>query len=248
MSTQMLRIQTYTATSAQGVLGEANREAGYIAHIEIPNEPLWMMGSAQAVKTAQSAYMQTPTSYKHKSGKLLQRKKRKNHRCLTAGFASWPTPISSLRNNRNEAQLVKKWCQKLELWLLEQFGENLKGLVAHKDEGYFHLHFFVIGDANRIHPGLKQEFLNGQRLTSGKERHKNHVSGLCSFLDSYHQNVGAEFGLARKSENPRGPRIADRALATRLLKLEKKVAEIGDPNLLRELNNLYSAATFRTQL
>jgi hypothetical protein len=71
------------------------------------------------------------------------------------------------------------------------------------------------------------------------------VAGLREFLDAYHDTVGKQFGLRRKSENPQGQRIQNRDLANRLAKLESRIAKIGDDEMQDELDGLKAAATYR---
>ena len=244
MSTQMIRVEPYAFTLTSGLIGEANREPDYCRHVLHPKPPQWMLGSADTVRKAMDQYMKTPAKYRHKNGKIHTRKRGPNHRCLVAGFTSWPVPIQQLRGSSSAMATLREWCLKCRSWLISEFGENLKGIVVHLDEEYFHMHFFVVGDANLLHPGLKQEFVDGARLLSGEQRHERHVAGLKAFLSSYHNDIGVHFGLSRKSEKPTGRRIKNRDLAVRLANLEKRVEGLKNAELLEEFHRLQAAATF----
>lgn len=245
MSTQMLRIQSYGSNKVAGIIGEADRRPEYCKHVDIPKPPFWLHGSATAVNNAVEVHMKTMAKCVKKNGKEYKRKRRIDHRCLLAGFASWPKSLSEIAVSLDEKSRFRAWCLAVHDWLKEQFGEQLHGNVLHVDESHLHLHFFIVGDANLLHPGLKEEFVDGHRLTSGRVRHERHVAGLRSFQDSYHEVVGSKFGLERRSENPSGPRIADRQLAKRLADLEKCVAALDDAEIQKAFDNLRALATYK---
>ena len=245
MSYQMLRVESFPFNKIQAVIGEANRETEYCSHVLSRQPPFWAFGSESTVRAAIDRHMKKPVEWKHKSGRNLKRKRRNDHRCLVAGFASWPTPLPQAFETATERQRVRDWCKQVLEWLKRYFGEHLFGVVLHVDEGNPHMHFFAVGDANLLHPGLMQEFKNGQRLISGRMRHERHVAGLKAFLDHYHQAVRQPFGLKRQSESPKGQRIENRDLAIRLASIEAKVSKIECEETKEELEKLKSAATYR---
>lgn len=80
MATQVIRVQPYRANRSAGDLSEADRQEGFCSHVEQPEKPIWISGSREKVMAAVSAHMRTPTSVRHKSGRVNQRARRFDHR------------------------------------------------------------------------------------------------------------------------------------------------------------------------
>jgi hypothetical protein len=229
MANQFIRLEPFSYQRVKGVVGEADRIPEYCSHIESPTKPTWMVGSADVVLAEVERHMGQKVPYRRKQDRQpLLRRRRSNHRCLVAGFFSWPTPLDELHKAASEDPYyqLKQWMMASIRWLKEKFGHHLVGVVGHKDESHLHFHFFLAGDANKLHPGLAAEFENGVLLKSRSEKIQRHKAALRQFLDEYHLGVGASFGLSRHSGGPTRPRIKDRKVANAFLSLTRKVEQL----------------------
>ena len=243
MAAQFIRIEAFSAKEAYRVTAEANREDGFCGHVEKPKPPKWLVGCAEDVKVAVDDYMDTLTHITCRSGKKSTRKRRSDHRCFLGGVTSWPVPVKDYeKQNSTEKKRFQDWLRASKSWLESRFGENLKGIVAHGDEGYLHLHFFVVGDANQHHPGLAAEFVDGVRLSSRSEKGIRYVSAMQTFLDEAHEAVGNEYGLDRSLGGNSLPRIKDRATYLRVRALQKDIEVRGVRDMHDRLDQLAEEA------
>lgn len=244
MSTQFIRIEAYARNQVARVLGEAVRESEYCRHVQFPRPPVWWAGSCPEILGRIEKHMATPTPIKYQDGKQGLRKRRSDHRCLVAGVISWPVAMNYLTDTRDPvaARRLHDWILACIQWLRRRFRGNLAAVVSHADEAFPHLHFFCVGDANQIHPGLNAEFEDGARLTGHSAKRTRHKAGLRAFLDEYHHQVGEHFQLRRLSDRLPARRIRDRAMASRVLKLEQRLREIDDQQGLAELKAICDEA------
>jgi hypothetical protein len=216
---------------------EADRHLDYISHIEKPQKPLWYMGSSEKILAAISEYMKLKAPFKYKNGTIKLRKRRKDHRCLCAGTLSWPDPCSANYISAERNTMRNEWFKKTILWLKKKYGEMLIGICIHKDESHPHLHFFLVGDAQRIHPGLRAELIDDQRIVDSKARIEAHRAGLTAWLDEYYQDVGESFGMIRKTNARPAWRIKDRQVRQRLMEIDELLLALSDTHDLKNLRN-----------
>ncbi len=238
MSSQFLRVEAFSRVIATSILAEASREPDYCRHVrQMPNAN-WIMGSQLEVSSAIETYMAQPVPIQYPNGKLALRKQRRDHRCLVAGVASWPEPVDIVRKGMQRARAVRDWIQGTLHWLDRKFGERFVAAVLHLDESHPHIHFFVVGDANKTHPGLRARYENGVRIESKKEKDRRYRNALTQFLDDYHLNVCADFGMVRKTRLGSICRIKDRGLANRVLQLEARLVAENDEEGLERLGEI----------
>ena len=106
------------------------------------------------------------------------------------------------------------------------------------DESHPHMHFFVVGDANKLHPGLKNEFEDGKRIKDSSERFLRHKIGLRNWLKDYSEEVSEHCGLQYiESEEP-VQRVENRAIHKRLVTIEKALAEHPNNEIQQLLDEL----------
>ncbi len=117
-------------------------------------------------------------------------------------------------------------------WVSRKWGDHVAAVLFHTDESHPHMHFLVVGDATRLHPGLAAEWRDGQRIESRKEKVAAYKAAMARLLDEYHAAVGAACGLSRCVGSQPRPRIRDRALAARMLEVERRLQERPDADLL----------------
>lgn len=243
---QFFRIEAFPFQRVAAVLAEAGREPAYCRHVDKPDHPMWVVGSAARVEGSIQSFMQTPATYLQPKGRKASRKRRRDARCLIGGVCSWPTAMADIRRlgrlDRNASELelrrIREWMEKTRDWLRRKWSDNLAAVLIHADESHFHLHFFLVGDANRLHPGLAAEWRNGKRIESRKEKMTAYKTAMAQLLDEYHAEVGASCGLSRCLDSPPEPRIKDRALASRILELQRKLQEHPDPELSESLQRI----------
>lgn len=245
MSSQFLRAKPYSIKKIKGVLDEADRQPNAISHIEKPLKVEWYLGSRDEVDLAVRNYMLLPTIVQQNSGKY-QRAKRKDHRCLTAGVSSWPVSIAQFISDESQKKerfiAFRKWRDETLKWLAKQFGDNLKGICLHYDESHLHIHFFVVGDAQRIHPGLRAELVDNVRIENPPDRYAAHKKGLKAWLDDYHLSVCKPLGLARNLNSKPVWRVKDRRIRAMLIELDKIIAEFKDEEIQRSRDELWDAS------
>lgn len=230
MAAQFVRVEAFSVKESQRILGEASRDAAFCSHVSNPEAPRWWIGSPETIADAIKSHMSIPVPYRSKSGKLFSRQPRSDHRALLGGVLSWPVPMDqiSLPQNKSLAKQLFLWMRASIEWLKEKFGKHLQGVCSHADETYPHLHMLAVGDANLLHPGLQAEFEGGKRLSNRKEKKRRYRAAMRLFLDDYFQKVGSKFGLERSTGKRPLSRIKDRAVANRVLDLEKKLADVED--------------------
>lgn len=247
---QFFRIEAFPFPRVDAVLAEACRQADYCRHVEGPDKPMWVVGSAGRVAAAVQHFMQTPATYLRPNGRQASRKRRRDARCLIGGVCSWPTAMADIRRlarsdqhaaNR-ELRRIREWVKMTRDWLARKWGDHLAAVLFHTDESHPHMHFLVVGDATRLHPGLAAEWRDGKRIESRKEKMAGYKAAMAHLLDEYHAAVGAACGLSRCLESEPRPRIRDRALAARMLEVERRLQERPKADLSKEVQQISADA------
>jgi hypothetical protein len=244
-NTQFLRVHAYSRGKIPGILAEADRDPDSISHIEHPEPPTWLTGSRADIAASICEYMKVITTVKRKDGTIHKRSRRRDHRCLVAGTVSWPETVGTFYRNVDQKTRFQNWVKGTVAWLNQRFGKSLIGICAHQDEAFPHLHFFVVGDAQRIHPGMFAELVDNQRIEVPKERMAAHRLGLRSFLDDYFHKVGEPLGLKRSNGSKPAWRIADRRVRAKLFELDKEILRLNQPQLIDQRNGIWDIALKR---
>lgn len=240
MSTQFIRIQPVAYNRAAAILGEADRQPKYCSHIEAPEQPKWAMGSVDSVNARMREVMDRPCTVRTKDGKVRERKRRFDFQCVLAGVIGWPMSTAEFASldaddkERERKRLLGCFKDSCD-WLRRKYGNKLAGIVGHFDEEHPHLHFYVVGECRELHPGLRAEYVEGVRISSRAEKVKRYTAAMRKFLDEYHAEVGQKYGLARAERDRSLPRIQDRAVALRILELEKQVRTAEELRVLDEI-------------
>lgn len=243
-ASQFVRCHAYTTKSGAPILNEADRVPGFIAHVPEPQTPKWHLGSRQQIELAITKYMSEPAPLRNKDGAVVGRKRRVDHRCLVAGVASWPDPMELCLSStypKERHDTLKKWLLLTLAWLKKQYGDKLIAACTHSDESHPHVHFFVVGDAQRIHPGMRNELVNDRRLVVPDERFVAHKAGLKQWLDDFFADVAQPCGLHRSTGARQIWRIRDRATRVRLDNIDKMLAAHADPDTQKERDELWDS-------
>jgi hypothetical protein len=222
---QMIRAQVYSVAKIQGILNEATRVPDACKHVDGPKPPRWILGNRELIEAAVEDYRANDKQIVHmKDGTTRERKRRVDACCLVAGMASHPLTVKEL--NAANSGGVKSWMDETVKHLKKRFGKRLKGVCLHLDESHPHLHFFVVGDAQRLHPGMQNEIRGNTRIADPDERMTAHKAGLKKWLDEYHQEVASKFGLERTLNSKPAWRIRDRSVRAKIYELDKELSEL----------------------
>lgn len=208
---QFLRIEAHGASAAEDLLAEANRVPSHCTHIEHPIPARWLMGSPKEVTHEVASFMLQPQPFRSKSGEVLYRRTRCDQRCFVDCVASYPVETERVKRASDiEKQTLKDWLHKTHHFIQSQFGAHHIASCLHFDESHPHLHFYIVGNASRLHPGLRAEFCGRQRIKDGKERARRHRAGLKAFLDLYYSEVSSTFDHSRGDHRRSARRIPKR--------------------------------------
>lgn len=194
-----IRIETFSrevAKSAKGkkttagaVIAEATRQEGFISHIDDVVAPTLIYG-VDPTEAYNEALARLEDERDDRG-----RKYRKDATVLLGGVASYPKPRVAI--NDEDKELIEEWKQRTIDFLKLEFGSNLRAVVEHHDEGYPHIHFYVIGDkvgeTRKLHPGAKGEI----GIADKGERLAAYGKALTTFQDDYYDNVSVHVGMTR---------------------------------------------------
>lgn len=177
--------------SMEGVVKEAERHPSACKHIETPHPPKLHYG------VMPSLVVEELSKLSEQKKDPLGRKIRKDAQLLLAGVVSYPTPIEKLNVDDRRFQL---WQSSTLRFLQDQFGENLRSILSHSDEQYFHFHFYVSIDSDNfhirsVHPGYAaHDSVNSDKKKDKNEAYKN---AMRQFQDDYYNAAGRISGLTR---------------------------------------------------
>lgn len=189
--------------SARQVLAEALREPGTCPHVEQPQPPEILIGDLAGLADRIDALERDPP-----------RGQRRDTPILMAGVMSAPW-------KPGEPASVE-WRMNALNYLQQQWGDALQAVVAHNDEGYDHLHWYVtapgMASVKSLHPGAvaraKAAAIPG---ATPRDQVAAYSAAMRAYQDQYHQ-VACVHGMARL-----GP--ARRRLSREAWKQEQRQAE-----------------------
>lgn len=182
------------AYSAREILAEALREPQASRHVPHPAPPVQLYGRLEdladeldqldaEMKRARAEGLPSP----------LPKGMRKDTPIMLAGVLSAPWEPGDSRSAAWRADAVT--------WLKDSYGKNLRAVIAHEDEAYDHIHFYIAapkpGPAKPLHAGhaamakAKAEGAEPKALTEA------YKAAMRAWQDSYWENVGRRHGLLR---------------------------------------------------
>lgn len=221
--------------SVSDVIAELLREPGHCHHVAEPSPPVHVYGiePGQLRVREQQLYeaaAQNTKPYK-RGGQVFQRGQRVDEPILLMAVASWPEPSMESTPER------ERWQRRVVRLARGRWGSKLRGVYAHTDETYYHLHLWVDdggAPVKRLHAGHEAvlNLLDAHPEASRKEQGEAYKAG-CSFVQGwFHQWVGRAFGWVR-SMAPR-PRFS-RGAAARKRQEELEAREALAADELRKL-------------
>lgn len=205
---QFFHIETYARIpsknhkkqSAKGIAKEAERYPEASLHVKNPQPYKLMFGSTpmEAVDLAEKRA--------DKAKDKIGRKLRKDAQILLGGVVSYPVPMAELNPN-DEA--LKQWLNLNYKFLRKKYGKTLKSIIAHVDESFFHLHFYVVPDVDndgkmnigQVHDGVLARSMVGGK--QAKEKMRAYKEAMRTLQDDYYESVGKPCGLTREGANKR---------------------------------------------
>jgi len=240
--------KNYKKQSVIGVANEAERVSDACPHVDSPRPYKLMMGC----KPSEAADIAILRSEQGKD--KLGRKLRKDAQIMLAGVASYPVPIAEL-NPSDEA--LNHWLKLNYKFLRKKYGNRLKSIIAHTDEPYFHIHFYIIPEPDdegkmnigQVHDGILARDLVGGK--QAKEKMRAYKGAMRALQDDYFESVGKLCGLTREGANKRrlsrsawkveqaaAERLADSLKTVDEIESKAKKLDFEKEELLQERNRL----------
>lgn len=186
--------QTKSLLTIKDVCAEALREDGAHPHVEAPQPPRMLHGIPLAEVERQCVDIGATT--KDASGKKL----RKDAAILLAGVASYPVPRAEA-----DPATVAAWERQTVEFLRQCWGDRLQTVLAHDDERFPHLHFYVLSD---YQPGARYSLdgvcdaraaqaaakAGGAKIV---DQRAAYVEAMERFQDAFYNAVSIDFGICR---------------------------------------------------
>jgi hypothetical protein len=195
--------------STSFVFSEARRDPAASVHVSNPSPPVVVYGaSVEEVErlhdAAADAARTTP-----KDGK--PRKLRQDHKTLHTVVASHPYTMEEVRADPEKRREAEEWERRTVAWLRTLYGDDLKSVIRHEDESYFHIHAHIVPTddpemrAIRHHPGVttKRAIMaagpaEGEDTKAlSKRADREYRAAMRAWQNSYHQVVAVPCGLTR---------------------------------------------------
>lgn len=228
--TQFLHVASYGNSSregtngkdADGILAEAMREPSHCLHVADPRPPTVLFGNPKGI-AEEVARMGKVGRVRLANGR--ERKVAKDAKLLLGGVVSYPASMRQLRDEWSDyAKAVREakrkglpppaepatlasyrsWEAKTMAWLRKRWGEQLRAVVRHTDEGAPHLHFYAVArmtpdglvDVRGLHPGndAKAATRAANRKAKGDAEYR---AALQALQDEFFEAVGRGCGHAR---------------------------------------------------
>lgn len=165
--------------SARDVLAEALREAGACPHVDAPQPPEVLLGDLQQLADEIDR-------------EPAPKGQRKDTPILLAGVLSAPWPPGDPRS--------VEWRMDAIEHLRAEWGDRLRCVVAHNDEGRDHLHFYAtapgLGPVKGLHPGYRARSAAAADGEDAKAQKAAYEAAMRAWQDRY-ATVAGEHGMTR---------------------------------------------------
>jgi hypothetical protein len=215
MGYQFIHLESYARKAdAKGrstcfIFAEASRKLDASVHVQNSLAPIVVYGvGVEAVQEIHDTAAAAST-IAVKGGHV--RRLAKDKKTLHTVVASYPATMDEIRDDPTKRKDAEKWERLTVEWLRLQYGNDLKSVIRHEDEEYFHIHAFVVPldepgmSALKYHPGTtaKREIMalgpaEGEDTKSlSKRADAAYKSAMRKWQDSYHYAVAIPCGLTR---------------------------------------------------
>jgi hypothetical protein len=215
MGYQFIHMESYARKAdAKGrstgfILAEASRKPEASVHVSNPLPPVVVYGvGVEDVQEMHDSAAAVAT-IAVKGGHI--RKVARDKKTLHTVVASYPATMDEIRADPVKRAEAEEWEERTINWLRSQYGDDLKSVVRHEDEEYFHIHAYVVPlgepgmSALRYHPGTtaKREIMaagpaDGEDTKAlSKRADAAYKRSMRAWQDGYHETVAAPCGLTR---------------------------------------------------
>ncbi|PZU25045.1 MAG: hypothetical protein DI589_02320 [Shinella sp.] len=190
------------------IFAEASRKPEASVHVENPLPPVVVFGvGLEAVqKIHDTAAAEATIAVKGGHTRRVARDKKTLHTVV----ASYPATMGEIRGDPVKRKEAEDWEKRTINWLRSQYGDDLKSVIRHEDEEYFHIHAYIVPvdepgmSALKFHPGVtaKRAIMDGgkddeDKKALSKRADAAYKQAMREWQDSYHQAVAVPCGLTR---------------------------------------------------
>lgn len=172
---------TLKSWNAREVLAEALRELGACSHVPSPKPPTTLTGDLQRLADDLDAWVKPS-------------KQRKDTPIMIAGVISAPWPPDDPRSD--------EWRKDTLDYLKKTYGADLHTVIAHEDEAYDHLHFYVckknFQPVKPLHAGYAAQAQAKADGASPKDQDLAYKKAMKAMQDDFYAQVSQRHGHARK--------------------------------------------------
>jgi hypothetical protein len=208
-------------TDVAGVCGEVTRQPGFCEHVDEVQKPDLLYGMDPLALQAKINIRFDELREESKGSGVAG--PRKDRLVLTAGVFSYPGTECDEKYFEWQADCVK--------YLKSEYGQNLKSVVAHYDEGHPHLHFLLCDlKTLRVDGGLDPaKTAQHEHRQLKKTNTTSQKDALKTFQDRFYDQVGEKYGHERKlgsRERLRGSPKAVRAILAEMKAIEAEKASL----------------------
>lgn len=204
--------------NARDIRNEAERRPGAIPHITCPTLPTVKYGVTPSevvarIETEISKRKKTLQQAAAQGGKV--RRIRRDQHVMVSGVASYPVDWEVVRADPDEAAKLAAWQKDVVEFLVDHYakvGGELVSVIAHTDEKYPHLHFYVLPTASptfaarEVHDGWRQKLSARATGLGKKDVDAAYVKGTKVLRDAFYASVSSKYGHKRDKE--KRPRVA----------------------------------------
>lgn len=190
------------------IFSEASRKPEASVHVENPSPPVVVYGADVATVQEIHDAAAAAATIAVKGGHI--RKVAKDKKTLHTVVASFPATMAEIRSDPAKRADAEEWEKRTISWLRSQYGDDLKSVVRHEDEEYFHVHAYVVPvdepgmSALKFHPGVtaKRAVMDTgkddeDKKALSKRADAAYKQAMREWQDSYHQAVAVPCGLTR---------------------------------------------------
>jgi hypothetical protein len=185
-----------------GIVGEAGRLPGCVAHLQTPGIFTLLEGITPADILGEALGL--AETARDETGK---RKLRSDGGVLVAGVVGWPGDPALLTGGESfiEKDIYTRWQGDVVGWLKSRFGPALRYALKHTDEPRPHIHFATLPSLNAnmsldwtwAHPGMKAKRAAAKLGKDKQEQEKAYRDALAALLDDLYNAVSRSWGHAR---------------------------------------------------
>ncbi len=215
MGYQFVHLESYArkadnkGRSTDFIFAEADRQPEASVHVQNPRPPVVVYGLGIEAMHELHDTAAAAATITVKGGHV--RKVARDKKTLHTVVASYPHRMDEIRGDPGKRKAAEDWEKLTVSWLRSQYGDDLKSVIRHEDEEYFHIHAYVVptGDpamsAIKYHPGTmaKREVMDrgcaeGEDTKAlSKRADAAYKSAMRAWQDSYHDAVAVPSGLTR---------------------------------------------------